>query len=211
MKCMDVGTLQGYLDNELPEARTRCAAGHLELCAACRDRLERLAATAGRVDAWLGALAPEDLPALDAVVPPIAPKAAGMPWRWAGMALAGALAASVVFFFANPRPIPKLAAHALEPQAPAAKARNAASVTPRRAAMVRAAAVRKRFPAGPPATHPALDDFVLFDDADPLQIGMVVRVMVPVSGVSLNGGAQEIAADLMIGEDGRARAIRVLP
>jgi hypothetical protein len=50
--------------------------------------------------------------------------------------------------------------------------------------------------------QPALDDFVPFDDADPMQIGMVVRVMLPVSD------ATEIAADLVIGEDGRARAFR---
>ena len=70
--------------------------------------------------------------------------------------------------------------------------------------------VRKRFPVHRQAPQPALDDFVPFDDADPMQMGMVVRVMLPVSDASLTGGAQEVAADLVIGEDGRARAIRLV-
>jgi hypothetical protein len=49
---------------------------------------------------------------------------------------------------------------------------------------------------------------VALDDADPIQMGIVVRVMVPVSDASMSGGVKEIAADLMIGDDGRARAIR---
>jgi hypothetical protein len=39
-------------------------------------------------------------------------------------------------------------------------------------------------------------------------MGIVVRTLVPVSDASTTGGVQEIAADLVIGEDGRARAIR---
>jgi hypothetical protein len=35
-----------------------------------------------------------------------------------------------------------------------------------------------------------------------MQMGMVVRVILPISD------AREVAADLVIGEDGRARAIR---
>ena len=70
------------------------------------------------------------------------------------------------------------------------------------------ASARRRAPrAHRPKPVSLLDDFVAFDDADPIQIGMVVRVMFPVTGASF-AGAQEIAADLVIGEDGRARAIR---
>jgi hypothetical protein len=62
-----------------------------------------------------------------------------------------------------------------------------------------------------PKPRPALGNFVALDDADPMQMGLVVRVMLPFSDASLTGGPQEIAADLMIGEDGRARAIRFVP
>lgn len=202
MKCPDEGTLQACLDGELTEARMRSAAGHLEACAACRDRLGRLEATAGRVNAWLDALAPEGLPAAESV-PRIAPRAAGVRWPWAAAALAGALAASVALFFANP-PAPKKQAHIQKPQAPLTDVRGSTDSAPDGAATVRGRSV----PARRPEPLPALDDFVPLDDADPMQIGMVVRVMLPVSGASLPGGTQEIAADLVIGEDGRARAFR---
>jgi len=209
MKCLDEGTLQAYLDSELPEAQMHRAAGHLETCAGCRDRLGRLEATLRRVTGCLDALAPEDLPILGETSPRIAARAAGVRWRWAAVALAGALAASLVLFFTNvrPRPEPKKEAHVQAPQVPLANARGSANPV-RRAAPYRASTVRERIPATRPKPRPELDDFVAFDDADPMQMGMVVRVMVPVSDASLTGGMQEIAADLMIGEDGRARAIR---
>ena len=206
MKCLDEGTLQAYLDSELPEARMRRAAGHLEACAPCRDRLGRIEAAVVRVNAWLDALAPAGLPALDDAVPRIAAKTSGLRWRWAAVALAGALAASVALFFANSRPHPEPARAAKreagmhKPQAPSVVYR----------AGPRGHAVRKRFPVHRQAPQSALDDFVPFDDADPMQMGMVVRVMLPVSDASLTGGAQEVAADLVIGEDGRARAIRLV-
>jgi len=157
------------------------------------------------VNARLGALAPEDLLALDAVVPRIAARTAGVSWRWAAVALVGALAASIALFFAKapePRPVLTKEAHVQKPQAPSVVGR---------AATLRAATVRKRSPVHRPKPLPELDDFVPFDDADPIQIGMVVRVMLPVSDASMTGGPQEIAADVAIGEDGRARAIRFVP
>ena len=54
-----------------------------------------------------------------------------------------------------------------------------------------------------PKPRRAIDEFVPLDGADPMQIGMVVRVMLPVSDASVGGGVREIAADVVIGEDGR--------
>jgi anti-sigma factor RsiW len=194
MKCLDEGTLQAYLDSELAERRMSRATGHLEACATCRDRLGRIEAAAGRVNAWLDALAPEDLPAVYEGVPRIAARTGSLRWRWAAVGLAGALAASVALFFAN-APVPRKEARVQRVEGPLANARGSVSVVPHRVATVRKRMRR-------PMPQPALDDFVPFDDADPMQIGMVVRVMLPVSD------ATEIAADLVIGEDGRARAFR---
>lgn len=205
MKCLDEGTLQAYLDRELPGARMRVADGHLEACAACRARMGRIETTAGRVNAWLDALAPVELPsdpAAQGAVPRIGARNAGLRWRWAWVPLAGALAASAALFFAN-APAPKKEAHVQERQAPLADARGSVDVAPRRATTVRKR-VRKSKP------RPALDGFVALEDADPMQMGMVVRVMLPVSDASMGGSVQEIAADLVIGEDGRARAIRLV-
>jgi len=204
MRCLDEGTLQAYLDSELPEARMRYAAGHLEACATCRDRLGRIEATAGCVNAWLDALAPGDLPALDKAAPRIAARTAGVRWRWAAVALAGALAASVALFLAK-APAPNIEVHVTKPEARLTDVRGSVDPAP-----VRAATVRKQLRARRPKPVRPLDDFVAFDDADPMQMGMVVRVMLPVSDAFLTGGTQEIAADLVIGEDGRARAIRLV-
>lgn len=209
MKCPDEGTLQAYLDRELPEARMRCAAGHLEACPACRDRLGEIQAAMGRVNAWLDALAPIDMPldpVVQSAVPRIAARTAGWRWRWAAVPLAAALAASAALFLAGAH-APKREARVQKPAAPLAYGvpSGPSSVDP---APVRAATVRKRV--RQPKPRPTLDGFVAFDDADPMQMGVVVRVMLPVSDASLTGGVQEIAADLMIGEDGRARAIRLV-
>ena len=194
MKCPDAGTLQAYLDSELPEARTSRAAGHLEACASCRDRLGRMEAAAGRVNAWLDALAPEDPPAVYEGVRRIAVRTGSLRWRWAALGLAGALAASVALYVAN-APVPQKKALVQKVEGPLADARGSVSVVPHRVATVRKRMRR-------PIPQPTLDDFVPFDDADPMQIGMVVRVMLPMSDTS------EIATDLVIGEDGRARAFR---
>jgi hypothetical protein len=195
MKCPDDGTLQAYLDSELAEAPMRGAAAHLEACASCRDRLGVLEATAGCVHAWLDVLAQggDRLPA---------PKTAAARWRWAAVAMAGAAAASLALFLAS-MPSQKREPLAPTPAPPLANARGSVDYP---AAPYRAATVAKRRHRTKP--RPALSEFMAFDDADPMQMGMVVRVMLPVSDSSLTGGAQEIAADLVIGEDGRARAIR---
>ncbi|HTQ53695.1 MAG TPA: hypothetical protein VMI94_04495 [Bryobacteraceae bacterium] len=59
-----------------------------------------------------------------------------------------------------------------------------------------------------PAADAPVQGFIGLAGADPIQIGMVVRVMVPVSDPAPDGTVQEIAADVVIGEDGQARAIR---
>jgi hypothetical protein len=205
MKCPDEGTLRAYLDIELPEAGLRDTAAHLEACAACRHRLAAVEATMGRVNAWLDAVAPEDLPALDSVAPRIAPRKAGVHWRWAAVALA----ASLALFMATAGFLKKKEVPVQKPQTTLADTRGPVSPAPYlNPAPYRATAVRKRLHR--PKPRPASDDFVAFDDADPIQIGVVVRVMLPVSDASITGGAQEVLADLIIGEDGRARAFRLV-
>ena len=60
MKCLNPGTLQAYLDSELPEIEMRDIAAHVEACVVCRGRLADLEATAQRVHAWLDALPSRD-------------------------------------------------------------------------------------------------------------------------------------------------------
>lgn len=200
MRCPDEGTLRAYLDNELAEARTGRTADHLSDCATCRNRQASIEAAAGQVNAWLNELAPEGLPEACAARPRVAAKTVGLRWRWGVVVLASGLAATIALFFAG-APAPQRQARAQPPPAPQPVLR----VAPKSAV-----AVAKKLPARHPRSAPVLNEFIAFDDADPMQMGMVVRVMMPVTGESLNGGAREIAADLVIGEDGRPRAIRFL-
>jgi hypothetical protein len=192
-KCLDEGTLRAYVDGELPEARMQHANAHLQACADCRDRRERMEATLGRLDLLIGALAPEDLAAIHAGAPR---------GRWIATALAAAaLAASILLFF----PV-----HHAHPRTPATNAKTDAKprITPP------PSVVQSARPRHLPVRHvepaPNLDDFVPLAGADPIQVGMVVRVTLPVSDASFAGGVREVAADVMIGEDGMARAIRFL-
>ncbi len=195
MKCLDEGTLQSYLDNELPAAQTASASRHLEICEVCRARLDRIEAAACRVDALFDALDPEDLAAVHRASSPAVAhrRAAWLGWGAAG--LAAALAAIAVFLLAGHRTAP----------APVPVARQAAPPSPTPAAAP-LPVVRRAKPKPAAARRPrqllAVDDFIPLDGAGPMQAGIVVRVMLPVSN------AQQIAADLVIGEDGRARAIR---
>jgi hypothetical protein len=198
MKCLDQGTLQAYLDRELPGMHH--AASHLEGCATCRDRLGRLRTTVERVNACMDSLAPPD-PLVVEAIPRIAARSAGRHWRWATVALAGGLMGLALFLSKAPRA--KRVAHVQKPAPPVALL---AATVREPSPHIKPARVRARRP----RPQPTLDDFVALDDADPMQMGMVVRVMLPLSDASTIGGAQEIAADVMIGEDGRARAFRLV-
>jgi len=180
MKCLDEGTLQAYLGQELSEAETALSASHLTDCDSCRVRLARLEASATHVRALL------DLGALDLPVRRTAPAVAGLRWSWSAAAL-------VVLFF--------VAAGRLQtPRPPAAVAKTASPAPVQRIARAARPHVSR-----PP---PVVNAFIPLDDADPIQMGMVVRVMLPVTGAAANEGIAGIAADVVIGEDGRARAIR---
>jgi anti-sigma factor RsiW len=64
-----------------------------------------------------------------------------------------------------------------------------------------------------PANASGLAGFVPLDDGDPVQIGVVVRMEVSPAALGFStaaNGAEQVTADVVIGEDGRARAIRFL-
>ena len=210
--CLHEGALAAYLDGELPEATRRRAAGHLQSCARCRARLEHVGATAARVNALLDALAGEvPVAATSAVLPLRAVPESDAPWvRWAVAAAVGVLAMGAVLGVLTMARHPQVAAPALVakkqatvPPAPAIVSR---TVTPDVKPKFRR--VRKSKPL------PRLDDFLALDDGDPIQVGVVVRVMLPAPGFAAmpqTGATQVIMADLVIGEDGQARAIRFVP
>ena len=205
MRCLNDGALQAYLDRELPPAGMRRADGHFAVCPACRNRLARVETAAARVHGWLDSLAPEDLPAACFAPPAVAERPAGSRLRWAALALAGVLAAVLL-----------IAVTFRHPPAPPPIAKKAPAVQPApvRVSQTRPVAAKpKAGRARRPGPRPSMDGFLPLGNADPIQVGMVVRVMLPASELGLApqpGAPQEIAADVVIGEDGRPRAIRFL-
>lgn len=208
MKCLHDGTLQAYLDRELPENEMRGAGAHVETCAVCRGRLAALEATAQRVHASLDVLTAGELAAPVEAMGPKAAAASPAPWRWIAVAAALVLAASAGLYLA--------ANHRVQPIARKIAASPAVRAVPVRETLSRpvlrpSIRVRKRFPTrhpGAPLAPAPSNGFIALGDSDPMQIGVVVRVKVPVADTWFPGATQEVAADLVIGEDGRARAIR---
>src|SRR5208337_5042866 len=98
MKCLNAGTLQAYLDSELPEIEMRDISAHVEACVVCRGRLADLEATAQRVHAWLDALPSRDLVVPVETVTRILPIAGPTRWRWIAVAAGLVLAVSAAFF-----------------------------------------------------------------------------------------------------------------
>jgi anti-sigma factor RsiW len=66
----------------------------------------------------------------------------------------------------------------------------------------------------PPAPQSGSPFLSLTDEPDPIQAGMLVRVSLPASAVPYSGAVPPsgmIQAELIVGEDGRPRAVRILP
>ncbi len=183
--CWLEGELRAYLDRELPPGDMERVSAHLKECAACGRLCTDLASRAARVSIWLGTL-PEGEPVRQLAA---LPRGRRLEWRW----IAGAVAAAVTLvFLALPRRSEQVLT-AAPPHPPAASARPAPPPPP----AVRPAIIRKVVPAKP---KPHLQYFVKLDD-EPIETGIVVRV-------GLEDG--QIPADVILGPDGRARAIRLV-
>ena len=182
--CWTDGDMRTYIDGELPEESLQQIAAHLQICPQCSERYRELSDRAARVSALMGALSEAT---------PIAPAAPPLPSRnhrrWPLIAFP--LAASVaIAFLVLPR-------HRLVDQParlPSAHATVAAANVQPPAAKPRPR-VRHIKPQTPPP-----EEFVRLDD-EPFETGTVVHMAAD------NGNLE---ADLIIGPDGRAHAIRVV-
>jgi anti-sigma factor RsiW len=179
--CWQDGDLRAYVDGELPAESLQQIADHLEICHACGQRYHELSDRATHVSALLATLSE---------VPPAAPAPRLRPrrrWHLAALPLAAALA---IAFLALPK-------HRAV-RYPVSVAVAPAPVT---VAKVEAPIVRPRpfvRHTKPRTSQP--EEFVRLDD-EPLETGMIVRVTAD------NGSVQ---AEMIIGPDGRAHAIRVV-
>jgi anti-sigma factor RsiW len=187
-QCWPEGDLRAYRDGELALDAGRDLAVHLEACEACGARYWELSDRAARVSKLLAVL-PEMAP-MGAVPSLRLPVRHRRQWAVAALSLAAAVALGFVL-------LPKRAsqvAQVVQPPVAAIPAEKSPVVVP---------AARRR-PARRRATQPALEqaaDYFLRLDDEPLETGTIVRV-----------GAEngDVQADLILGPDGRAHAIRVI-
>jgi anti-sigma factor RsiW len=187
-QCWSEGELRAYLDGELSARDMERLAGHLKQCRVCGALYAELAARAEQLRSWMEALPDADAP----VRIPAVPRRAGAGRRWAGVAvgLAASLAIALVM-------LPKRTENPGIPPRPQAAAPHTAPP-----AVVKPAIIRResRQPGVSPKPKPQIQSYVALDN-EPIETGLVVRV-------GLNGG--QVPADVIVGPDGRARAIRLI-
>ena len=179
-QCWSEGELRAYLDNELPPHDMERAASHVKECAACGTLYAEMESRVARV-----AMLFEALPAAPSALQlPTLARRSGIRWAWAGAALAAALVLALVLL---PKRTEKVAvtSHRQPPMAQPAAAPPA---------QTRPAVLRRKV-----KPKPQVLDYVALDD-EPIETGIVVRV-------SLDNG--QVPVDVILGPDGRARAIRL--
>lgn len=186
-QCWPEGDLRAYLDGEAPaDVRERIAA-HLAVCSACDARRHELSERAAWVSNLM-AMLPSTEPVGALRIAP-APVGHGRRWAMAGLAMAAGLAIAFAM-------LPRHGNAPVAVVAPPAPAVVPVAVEP--PVVVKPAVMRQHVARQRPAVLRA--DFLRLDD-EPIETGTVVRVSAE------NGDVQ---ADLIVGPDGRAHAIRMI-
>ena len=226
MKCGEFEKIVDDLARSGPlgEAETLIARAHAETCPVCACRLaeaETLAAILRQASAESRSLeAPERvesqlMAAFRAARGPSARPAKKLAWRWVfGWAGAGAVAAAVFFAWLGRGP-----ARPVSPALQPAEANAKAAAVPGGSAVVLVKTASRAIPAAQSAAYfssgfvpvPFAGGFARGDS------GVIVRVRVPRSALAELGypvdetqGQGIVQADLLVGEDGWPRAVRIV-
>ena len=188
--CWSEGELRAYLDGELPARDMDRLAAHLIECPACHALHGEVNARVARLNRWMEALPDVQMP----VRIPAPPRPKRTARRWAGIAV-GLAASLLIAMVLLPKRAPQVVA---TPRAatPHALVQPPATVKP---AIIRRGIVPRSVPVRP-KPKPQIQYYVALDN-EPIETGMVVRV-------GLNGG--QGPADVIVGPDGRPRAIRLI-
>lgn len=185
--CWSQGELRTYLDNELAPRDHERAKRHIEECSACRAVCADLSQRAQWLTGLMDAL-PQ--PPVLVRLPEIAPRPRTGRRIAGSLALVASLAVALLLL---PKHKDKVSAaprfHAPLPAMPARP--------PVKPAIIRRVP-RNHAPVSKPT--PRTEYFVKLDD-EPIDTGLIVRV-------ALDGG--QIPADVIVGPDGRPRAIRLV-
>jgi hypothetical protein len=230
------GTLQAYMDGELEPAERDAMVGHLAVCERCREQAAVAARRRHRVAGLIAALGPDGatdpehaMPALTrfharvsarperARVRGLAPRT----WATAGALIAAAICIAAtlhVISGARAPAAPRRAAFPAAPRAPVQSNRDAAPI--RAQADIQSAVERLARPSARQPVRRATPGgrYVLIsNDVRPPDMGMVVRMQLPLSVLARgsgdadgNGMFGEILADVLVGQDGRPYAVRLV-
>jgi anti-sigma factor RsiW len=196
-ECWSEGELRAYIDRELPVNEMERVAAHLPNCAECSRGYAELSARAARVSGLIGMLpAPEPEAWIRPLPVPV--RAIRRPAAALGIAAALLLGIGLGIWRQDGRSIQR---------DPGVRPLSAGSVAPAvpdpPPAAVEPAVIRHVLPhRRPPARRQlASTDYFLALDDEPIETGVVVRVAL---------GANEVKADVIVGSDGRAHAIRLI-
>jgi anti-sigma factor RsiW len=189
-QCWSEGALRAYLDRELPPEDMERAAAHLGECSRCEARRAALAGRAARISGFMNVL-----PAPDRVTPlPLITLQPRTAWHWAAASTLLAAAALVAFVLMPKRvPVAPVVSPPVSSFADAARPRPANAGLPSQS-------TAPRHSKHQPARAPAVADYYLALDDEPIETGVVMRVAL---------GPAEVPADVIFDQDGRARAIRL--
>jgi len=221
--CWSEGDLRAVLDGELDATSATRLTAHLAECASCEARRQEIAGRASRVSSLMatlevGAALIEGAP-LGVILPmppriPITPRT---PWR--SVAAIGAIAATLAIFSLTvlPRPTskPLQDAGTVHPNptvpltTPVVPVQTVSHTHPRHrpvrgpeqpAAVLTSVAAPAAVPSAAQPADTNQSYFLALDD-EPIETGIVMRVASP-SG--------DFQADVIVGPDGRAHAIRIV-
>jgi hypothetical protein len=194
-ECWSEGEWRAYLDRECAADAMERMSAHLEECAACQMLYGEVSGRAQRISEWMAALPEPEL----SWVPRVAPQVRPRRWIWAaaGVAVAAGLALMAVAVSrrapAPPQQQLVTEPRRAEPEIPAATVAAAGAASPEEG-------IRRR-PAARPRRPRSRTDFFLALDDEPIENGTMVRVAL---------GPESVPADVIVGPDGRARAIRLV-
>jgi hypothetical protein len=230
------GTLQAYVDGELEPAERDAMVGHLAACERCRGQAAVAAQRRDRVAGLIAALGPDGAAdpehAMSALARfharvsarPARARLRGLAprmWATAGALIAAAICIAATLHVISGARAPASPSRAAFPAAPCAPVQSSPDPAPIRAQADNPSAVER--PTRPSArrtvrrTTPAGRYVLISHDVRPPDMGMVVRMQLPLSVLARssgdadgNGMFGEILADVIVGQDGRPYAIRLV-
>lgn len=218
MICLKESELLRHLIDPQSNSEQESVVQHLHVCERCRVEFERLAATNLSVDTWLLSLeTPSDEGGVNTVgaltrlrnrIQSQGQPASILtrPWLWVGAATVTCVILIMLFVRTNHRDNTIKNAEHTTPSV---------TVSPPQVSLShpKVAAIRPRNVRAQTTSHSALaqtSDFVELGMGAPAQMGVIVRVTLPASVFASLGvvGTGDFQADLLVGEDGIAHAIR---